>query len=333
VARRRPDYVSGEGAIAAQAPGLYAPGSRGRADIVQKVYAEYAWILNLISEDSSMQRLFDWVVKRYQDNAARDVPLDLAFTQAEFDREFEKTEFRKRYTAYEAQRRIEAADPRLQRDFEFRTETTRNTIRDIAERFGVPLSDDELNLLTEQATFQGWDEARIRRALEPILEQSLTGEGDLDLMGQAGDAETQLMQWTQRNGLQMSRQALAKYISNMAMGRQSFEDVKADLRRTYLANMYPAWEDKINQGFDPADLFEPYRNSAARLLELDDLSLDDPIMQRFTQHIGSDGKPSRLPLWEFEKEIRKDPRWQQTDNAYKLYTDVGTDLLRMFGFR
>jgi hypothetical protein len=333
VDRRRPDYVSGEGSIASQVPGLYSPGSRGRADMVQKAYTEYAWLLNLVSEDPSIQKLFDWVVKKFQENQNRAVPLDRPFEQAEFDREFEKTEFRKRYTAYEAQRRIEAADPRLQRDFEFRTETTRNTIRDIAERFGVPLSDDELNLLTEQATFQGWDEARIRRALEPILEQSLTGEGDLDLMGQAGDAETQLMQWTQRNGLQMSRQALAKYISNMAMGRQSFEDVKADLRRTYLANMYPAWEDKINQGFDPADLFEPYRNSAARLLELDDLSLDDPIMQRFTQHVGADGKPSRLPLWEFEKEIRKDPRWQQTDNAYATYTDVGTDLLRMFGFR
>jgi hypothetical protein len=333
VARRAPDYVSGEGAITSRAPGLYAPGSRGRADMVQKAYTEYAWLLNFVSEDPSMQKFFDWVVRKFQENQERDVPLDRPFEQAEFDREFEKTDTRKRYTAYEIERRREAADPRLQKDFEFRTETQRNTIRDIADRYGIPLSDEELERLTEQATFQGWDDVRIRRALEPILEQSLTGEDDLDLMGQAGDAETQLMNWLGRNGLQLSRQALAKYISNIAMGRQSIEDAQADIRKTYLAGMYPGWADKINEGFDPADLFEPYMNVARNVLELDSIDFNDPVIKRFTQGVGADGNPTKMPLWEFEQELRNDPRWQQTDNAYQMYTNVGTNLLKMFGFR
>jgi hypothetical protein len=40
-----------------------------------------------------------------------------------------------------------------------------------------------------------------------------------------------------------------------------------------------------------------------------------------------------LPLYEFEKMVRDDPRWQKTDNAYQLYTRAGTNLLQMFGFR
>ena len=333
MAKRRPDYVSGEGAIAASAPGLYSPGSRGRADAVQKAYTEYAWLLNFVSEDPSMQRFFDWVLARFQENQNRAVPLDKPFTQSEFDKEFNKTDTRKRYTSYEIERRREAADPRLQKDFEFRTETQRNTIRDIAERFGVPLSGEELERLTEQATFQGWDEARIRRALEPALQEALAGEGDLDLMGQAGDTETQLLNWVRSNGMELSRQDLAGYISNITLGRQTLADAQQDIRQTYLAGMYPAWADRIRAGDDPSNIFAPYRNSARNLLELDDIDLNDPIMKRAAQYVGPDGKPGQLPLYEFEEEIRKDPRWQYTDNAYSTYTSVGTQLLKMFGLR
>ena len=40
-----------------------------------------------------------------------------------------------------------------------------------------------------------------------------------------------------------------------------------------------------------------------------------------------------MPLYEFEQEIRKDPRWEFTENAYDVYSRVGTNLLRTFGFR
>jgi hypothetical protein len=119
----------------------------------------------------------------------------------------------------------------------------------------------------------------------------------------------------------------------IATGRQTLDDVKNDLRKTYLAGMYPAWAEKIGQGLDPSVLFEPYRDTAKRLLEVDNLDFNDPIMRRAAQYVGPDGKPGQLPLYEFEQEIRKDPRWQYTDNAYESYANVGTDLLRMFGLR
>jgi TfoX/Sxy family transcriptional regulator of competence genes len=33
------------------------------------------------------------------------------------------------------------------------------------------------------------------------------------------------------------------------------------------------------------------------------------------QYVGADGKPANKPLWQFEKELRSDSRWQYTDNA------------------
>jgi hypothetical protein len=303
----------------------------------QSLRIRYAWLMNVIASDTtgSMQNLLDWVNKRIAQNLARarrgqPVP-PTPFTQEEFDQEFNNTAWRQQYTSYEAQRRIEAADPNLSKDFEFRKETARNSILTVAGRFGVVLNEEDINELTDLAVFQGWDEQRIRRALEPLLERTIAGEADL--IGEVGNAETQLMNWTRSNGLQLSRQALSKYLTNITLGRQTLDDVKADIRKTYLAGMFPGWADKINEGFDPLDLFEPYMNVARNLLELNDISFDDPLIKRFTQGVGGDGNPIKMPLWQFEQEIRKDPRWQQTDNAYKTYMDVGTNLLQMFGFR
>ena len=144
-----------------------------------------------------------------------------------------------------------------------------------------------------------------------------------------------MTQWASRNGLAIDKSMLAKYVGNMTLGQQTLDDVKQELRTTYLMGAYPAWADRIEKGFDPEAISRPYRSAAAKLLEVeeDEISLDDPLLKRGLQGTGPDGKPRVVPLYEFESEIRKDPRWDKTNNAYETYTKVGTDLLRMFGLR
>ena len=74
----------------------------------------------------------------------------------------------------------------------------------------------------------------------------------------------------------------------------------------------------------------------ASLLEIgdaDQIDFNDQLLKRGLQSVGADGKPRVMPLYEFEQQIRKDPRWDKTDNAYEVYANVGTNLLRTFGFR
>jgi hypothetical protein len=299
----------------------------------EEVYRKYQWILALVEEDEtgSLRGFFDWLSGEYIKNARLDQPLTVPVTEAQFDRRLNETAWKQQYDSFEAEARIQQADPRLRQDWLRSIEDRGLEIQQVAEQYGVQLSEGELEDLATQSRLQRWDSARIRRALIPMLERTIA-EGQ-DLMGQAGNAETQLLNWTRQNGLQMSRADIAPYLSNITLGRQSLEDAQQDIRRTYLAGMFPAWADKINEGFDPSQIFSPYRNAARNLLELDDIGFDDPIIKRATQRVGADGKPVQMPLYEFEQEVRKDPRWQTTDNAYKTYTDVGTDLLRMFGFR
>jgi hypothetical protein len=299
----------------------------------EEVEREYAWVLALASEDESgsLRQFFNWVTGKYVENARRKVPLAQPFTQKEFDKEFNDTAWKQQYTSFEAEARRQQADPRLRNDWQESIRTNEDFVRAIADRFGAQLTDAEITEFATQARLQNWDQSRLERALQPILERTIA-QGE-SLIGAVGDAETQLITWARSNGLNLSRQDLSGYLTNIATNRQSLADAQQDIRQTYLAGMYPAWADKINQGLDPSQIFAPYRNTARQLLELDDIGLDDPIMKRAAQYVGQDGKPSQLPLYQFEQEIRKDPRWQYTDNAYSSYMDVGTDLLRMFGLR
>lgn len=153
------------------------------------------------------------------------------------------------------------------------------------------------------------------------------------LKGDAARQAESLRQWAKSNGVGLSDQALSNYTRRIITGKTTMDDVKADLRRTYLAGAYPAWADRINAGEDPSDFLSPYVSKARDLLEREDLQLDDPLVRRMTQYVSPDGKPSVLPLFEAEKLARKDDRWQYTNNAQEQYARAANQILSMFGLR
>ena len=126
-------------------------------------------------------------------------------------------------------------------------------------------------------------------------------------------------EWLNRNGVKMSAQAISKYVGRMTFEEQSLEDVKQEVREDYMAGMFPAWSDRIMSGFDVTDALLRTGRAAAALLEIgeDDLAINDPLLSQGMQALDSDSKPRMMPLYEFEQLVRKDSRWQTTDNAYR----------------
>lgn len=206
----------------------------------------------------------------------------------------------------------------------------KSSLMNDAAQYGFELSEGDAQFLAEESRFNGWDAIETKRVLgERLFNAANSGT---NLAGVAGSYQTQLEQWAASNGLETTPEMLARYVAKMTMGEQSLDDVKADLRKTYLAGAYPAWADKINAGEDPSVIFAPYLRNLQNVLEDDNIGLNDPLMQRITQKVGADGKPVAVPLYEAEQMARQDPRWQTTDNAYATYANVAQNLLRTFGF-
>ena len=289
--------------------------------------ANLGYTLELINSDPSLQT-FIKRVRQYMDRNKGRVP-----TAYELDQMKQGIDWFERLNSVQEQARIEQADPRRRADWQRSLDLQRQRVRNIATAYGAPLTDEQINSLALDARLDGLEDQEIRNRMRPFLQAAITGEGALT--GAAEDTERQLVQWARANGLAITGDVVAKYVMNITEGSQTIESAKDDLRRMYLMGQYPAWSDRIQQGFDPVDIAGPYRERIAKSLEIDEDSIDlnDDLLQRGMQGIGQDGKPRVVPMYEFDRMIREDPRWEYTNNAYAAYTKVGTDLLKMFGFR
>ena len=85
----------------------------------------------------------------------------------------------------------------------------------------------------------------------------------------------------------------------------------------------------LDQGIDLETVYSPYRRQMASLLEVnpDAINLDDPLLR---SAIGPD---KEMSLYEFKRAIRKDPRWQNTDNAREEVSNIALSVLRDLGFQ
>ena len=85
----------------------------------------------------------------------------------------------------------------------------------------------------------------------------------------------------------------------------------------------------LAEGTDLDTIYSPYKTTMASILEVpvDQIDLNDATLQ---SAIGPD---KEMPLYEFRKALKKDNRWQYTNNARKEVSDNVLRVLKDFGFQ
>lgn len=84
----------------------------------------------------------------------------------------------------------------------------------------------------------------------------------------------------------------------------------------------------IDQGVDLQTIYSPYKRTMASVLEInpESISLDDPVLR------GAIGPDKEMSIYDFQKALRKDPRWQYTNNAREEVSNITQKILQDFGF-
>jgi hypothetical protein len=154
---------------------------------------------------------------------------------------------------------------------------------------------------------------------------------DAVLGGSAGANLTALKQAAAANGFDLQEvygDKLNDWITRMAQG-ESVETFKSLIRDRAAIGLPDKVANLLRQGLDLEDIYSPYRNIMASVLELepDSIKLTDPAL---TNAFGADRE---LPLYEFKRSLRKDARWQYTDNAREEVSTAALGILRDFGFQ
>jgi hypothetical protein len=85
----------------------------------------------------------------------------------------------------------------------------------------------------------------------------------------------------------------------------------------------------LNQGYDLENVYAPYRQTMASVLELnpDQIDLNDNTLRMAISDKGD------MNLFDFKKALRQDSRWQYTGQAKEEVADITLKVLRDFGFQ
>lgn len=151
--------------------------------------------------------------------------------------------------------------------------------------------------------------------------------------GPAGKYFVEAKRLAANNGINLSDQAATDYAVKIQSGLLDANTAYNTIRES-AANAFPALAEKIKAGIDVKTLADPYIQSMSNILEIPDTGIDlfDPKIRSAMAFTLPDGKVGTKSIYDFEKELRQDPRWQYTNNARSQASSVATTVLKDFGF-
>ena len=153
----------------------------------------------------------------------------------------------------------------------------------------------------------------------------------MQLGGAVGGDLTKLRETARANGFNLDTSfgsSINDWLQRLAKG-ESIETFKNTIRGAAKLGLPDKVANLLDQGLDLKDIYAPYRNVMASVLEVapDSINLDDKTLRMAI------GPEKEMSIYDFQRTLRKDPRWQYTDNARQETSDSVLKVLRDFGFQ
>jgi hypothetical protein len=170
---------------------------------------------------------------------------------------------------------------------------------------------------------------------DQLLQYVQAHEGTMHFSGGAvASAYSQVQKIAAEYGIPLSRASQNDWSEKIGLGQANVDTFTQTAQKTAMS-MYPGMADQIKAGLTMKDIADPYVQTMSNLLETNPNTIDwtkDPTIKKALQGTGATaagGTPTATPLWQFEQQVRADPKWQLTKNAHQatsqLLTSLGTD--------
>ena len=129
------------------------------------------------------------------------------------------------------------------------------------------------------------------------------------------------------NGVTLSPEEIQQYNLDIRNGKD-IKVIKNQIRSIAGLGRPDNIKKLLAEGTDLNTIYSPYKKTMAALLELDpeSIDLDDTTLQTAITD-------RELPIYEFRKILKKDPRWQYTNNAREEVSNKVLRVLQDFGFQ
>jgi hypothetical protein len=204
---------------------------------------------------------------------------------------------------------------------------------------GIASDPDQIKTVARKMylTNQGIDDPMttdfIAAAIRPVT-STIGGVATQTYSGQALKDYQAIQEIARSNGLRVKdiipggmneRQVL----EGIATGKLDANRIAQDTRILAQQGQPQYVRDLLSQGYNLDQVFAPYRQTMANLLEInaDEIDLNDSTLRSAISDKGD------MNIYDFKKTLKKDNRWQYTENAKQEVSDATLKILRDFGLQ
>jgi hypothetical protein len=284
--------------------------------------SEYGFALSVINSNTELTKIFNTAWAAFSSGQE--------WSPAKFVNAIQSSKW---YTTRTEQQRIyykAKNDPTQAAEVKAKIDANKATLRTIANTLGATLTEAELNTLADENLMNGWNAEQIKTNLTKYIKYSKDPKSGFNsLVGEAGSVEDNIRGFAKSMGVQVSDNWVLNS-TRQAINSGNNTQAAEDFIRARAKEKYAAYATELDTS-TVADLSYNYRASMANTLELgiEEISMDDSLIKK-AMAMG-DGKGGKKNLFEFEQELRQDPRWAKTKNAKESSSTIVNDVLSTFG--
>lgn len=203
-------------------------------------------------------------------------------------------------------------------------------IQGIANQMGISLPTDRLRKMARDSLMFGWEETQLKEAVAAEFQYRPGG----NTAGGAASIEDRIRQYASDYGVSLGDTQVGQWVQGTLAGKFTEEHLR-DYARDMARSKYPGMSYYLDQGMTVRQVAAPYVKSYSDLMEIgeDTVNLGTPIIQTALQGVQADANtaPRMRSLFEFERDVRKDPQWLKTKNARDSVQNATLGVLRDFG--
>jgi hypothetical protein len=199
----------------------------------------------------------------------------------------------------------------------------------IADRLDIAIDPGRLGDMARNSIVESWTADDMNRK---ILAEASWAMGEAE-GGEIGGKMRTVGGYVDKYFVPHSASQIEEFARKLYLGDETEVGLEA-----YFANLakgqYPSLATHIDRGYTVKQIFDPYAQQIAGLLEIPATSVDFVNDQRFQpiiDHIGSDNEHRPMTLWETGEYVRGLDDWQYTNNAKTSARKLSDFIGRKFG--
>jgi hypothetical protein len=205
----------------------------------------------------------------------------------------------------------------------------RGTIQNIITSIGARYTPDQVDLLVKRI-YDSASESDVNKITDIVAGNIGYADGTV-LGGASGQYLQDLRSTAKANGIDFDKvykNNINDWLGRLAQG-ESVETYKNLIRQQAKMGLPDRIASMLDQGLDLEQIYAPYKSLMASYLEIpaQNIDLNDRTLRMAI------GPEKEMTLYDFERSLKNDPRWEYTNNAREEVSSNVLSVLRSFGFQ